>query len=167
MTAYTSSIDDVGIENATFSYQWLADGVAIHGAKRSKYTLTDSEEGKAITVTVSFTDDGGNDESLTSEATDAVVAKPNTPATGTPAIAATVQVSKTLTADTSRVADEDGLENVVFTYQWLADGADIARATGSSYTLTASQQGQTIRVRVRVHLHRRPGTPGDAHQRSD
>ena len=38
----------------------------IAGATGSTYTLTSDDEGKAITVRVDFTDDAGNDESLTS-----------------------------------------------------------------------------------------------------
>ena len=33
-------------------------------------------------------------------------------------------------------------------YQWIADDTEIARATGASYTLTASEQGKTIKVKV-------------------
>ena len=51
-------------------------------------------------------------------------------------------------ADTSSITDEDGLTNVSYRYQWIAGGSDIAGATGSSYTLTASEQGQTVQVRV-------------------
>ena len=73
LTANTSGITDPdGLDNATFSYQWLADDVGISGATGTSYTLTDSEEGKAVKVTVSFTDDAGNKESLTSVATAAV-----------------------------------------------------------------------------------------------
>ena len=43
----------------------------------------------------------------------------NTAATGAPAISGTVEVGETLTADTSGISDEDGLDNVVFTYQWV------------------------------------------------
>ena len=57
-------------------------------------------------------------------------------------------MDQTLTADTSPIDDEDGLTNATFEYQWIAGGSDIDGATGSSYTLTASQQGQTIQVRV-------------------
>ena len=32
--------------------------------------------------------------------------------------------------------------------QWIAGGSDIDGATGSSYTLTSSEQGQTVQVRV-------------------
>ena len=36
--------------------------------------MADADDGKTLTVRVSFTDDAGNEESLTSEATDAVTA---------------------------------------------------------------------------------------------
>ena len=41
-----------------------------------------TDEGNTIKVRVSFTDDAGNAEGLTSAATDAVEARPNSPATG-------------------------------------------------------------------------------------
>ena len=72
----------------------------------------------------------------------------NTPATGAPAISGTPRVGETLTADTSTIDDEDGLENVTYRYQWTAGESDIGGATGSTFTLTASEQGQTIQVRV-------------------
>ena len=112
------------------------------------YTLSDADEGKTISVTVSFTDDRGNAEALTSAATDAVAPKPNTPATGLPTISGTAQVGETLTADTSGIADADGLDNVSFSYQWRADGADIQDATGSAYTLVDADAGKAVSVTV-------------------
>ena len=97
---------------------------------------------------VTFTDDADNEETLTSEATVAVAAAPNREATGLPLINGTPQVGETLTADTSAIVDEDGLTNVSYRYQWTAGGSDIAEATGSIYTMTASEQGQTIQVKV-------------------
>ena len=44
-------------------------------------------------------------------------APPNRPATGAPSIGVKAQVGQTLTADTSGIADEDGLTNPTFTYQ--------------------------------------------------
>ena len=58
--------------HTTFTYQWLADDVAIDGATGSSYTVTDGDVGKAIKVRVSFTDNAGNAENLTSAATTAV-----------------------------------------------------------------------------------------------
>ena len=73
---------------------------------------------------------------------------PNTQATGQPTISGTAQVGQTLTADTSGIADEDGLDNVTFSYQWMADDANIQGATGSSYTLADRDKGKTIKVIV-------------------
>ena len=145
----TSGVADAdGFTNATFSYQWLADDADISGATGSTYTVAAADEGKAIKVVVSFTDDAGNDETLTSAATDAVAARPNSPATGGPTISGTAQVGETLTADTSDIADADGLRNVQYEYQWLADDAEIAGATGSTYTLVAEDEGKAIKVQV-------------------
>ena len=66
--------DEDGLDNASFSYQWLADDADISGATGSTYTLQDADEGKAVTVKVSFTDDAGNEETLTSAATVAIEA---------------------------------------------------------------------------------------------
>ena len=72
----------------------------------------------------------------------------NTPATGGPTVSGTAQVGETLRADTSGVADADGLDDVSFTYQWMADDVDISGATGSTYTLTDSEEGKAIKVEV-------------------
>ena len=79
LTAGTSGISDSdGLTNATFTYQWLADDAAISGATGSTYTLEAADAGKAVKVRVSFTDDQGNTESLTSVATAAVTLPPLT-----------------------------------------------------------------------------------------
>ena len=149
LSADTSGVsDEDGLDNASFSYQWLADDTDIAGATGSSYTLTDSDEGKAIRVQVSFTDDAGNDETLTSAATAAVAARPNTPATGAPTISGTVKVGHVLTADTTDIADQDGIDNAQFTYQWLANAAAIADATGSQYLLTSADKENAITVKV-------------------
>ena len=78
--------------------------------------------------------------STTSQAT------PNRPATGTPAITATAQVGQTLAVDTSGIADQDGLQNATFNYQWMADDAEIAGVTSSTYTLADADEGKHIQV---------------------
>ena len=165
LTAITSGISDAdGLANATFTYQWLADDTDISGATTSSYTPVAGDVGKAIKVTVSFTDDAGNEESVTSAATAAVAltggstnslersdqedVQENSAATGAPTINGTAQVGETLTASTSGISDADGLANATFTYQWLADDADIDGATTSSYTLVAGDVGKAIKVQV-------------------
>ena len=154
LTADTSGISDAdGLASATFAYQWLADDAALASATGGSYILTTSEMDKTIKVRVSFTDDAGNEETLTSRATGTVspAVQPqtaNSPATGQPTISGTAQVGETLTADTSGISDVDGLDNVTFSYQWLADDADIAGATASTYSLGATDEGKTIKVEV-------------------
>ena len=87
----------------------------------------------------------------------------NTPATGAPTISGTAQVGETLTASTTEIADADGLASATFSYQWLADEADIGGATGSSFALTDAEAGKAIRVRVSFTDD--AGHRGDRHQR--
>ena len=73
--------DADGLANASFTYQWLAADVDISGATGSSYTVVTADAGKVIKVTVSFTDDAGNAESVTSAATAAVTQPPLTAST--------------------------------------------------------------------------------------
>ncbi len=157
LTVDTSGIaDDDGLTNVSHSYQWIRnDGNSdtdITSETESTYTLVADDEGKTIKVRVTFTDAAGNGESLTSAATVSVAARLNSPATGRPAISGTAQVGETLTADTSGIADDDGLTNVSYSYQWVAnDGgtdADISSETDATYTLVAADVGDTIKVKV-------------------
>ena len=155
LTADTTGIaDEDGKANASFDYQWLADDSDIAGATGSTYTPLEGDMGKAIKVRVSFTDDAGNNETLTSEATDAVAARPNSPATGLPTITGTAVWGQEPTADTSGIQDANGMENVAFRYQWFEKRAGatyshrIDGETSASYRLKYSEVGSTIWVRV-------------------
>ena len=158
LTADTSGISDAdGLADATFAYQWLADGTGIDGATGDAYILTTSEMGKIIKVRVSFTDDAGNEETLTSTATGTVspAVQPqtaNSSATGVPTVTGTAQVGETLSVDTSGIADADGLTNVSYSYRWVANDegtdADISSETDATYTLVAADVGDTIKVKV-------------------
>ena len=78
----------------------------------------------------------------------------NTPATGAPGISGTPRTGETLTATTSQIADEDGLTNGVFSYQWIRTDltantdTGIDGATGSTYTVKPEEEGHAIKVRV-------------------
>ena len=92
--------DQDGLDRVQFHYQWTAnDGSAdadITGATDSSYILVAADEGKTISVRVSFIDRGGYAESLTGAATDAVTFAVrqqivNTPPTGEPTISGTAR----------------------------------------------------------------------------
>ena len=145
---------DTLINSRTYC-QWIrSDGSTdtdtdtdIEGATSSSYLLTSDDLGKTIKVRISFTDHLGNKEALTSKAT-AVVVRANRLAKGAVSINGTVRAGRTLTADTTGIADEDGLDDVAYAYQWLAGDADIENATSSAYLLRDSDGGRTFRVRV-------------------
>ncbi len=73
------------------------------------------------------------------------VALNNAP-TGAVAIAGTVTEDQTLTADTSALADADGLG--AFSYQWRRGGVPIVGATAGTYVLGDADVGATISVVV-------------------
>ena len=79
LTADTSGITDAnGLTGVEYNYQWIrVDGgvdADISGATNSTYTLGDDDEGKTVKVKVTFTDDDGYSEELTSEESPAIAA---------------------------------------------------------------------------------------------
>ena len=144
-----SDADGIG----TLSYQWLADGVAIEGATGTSLTLRQAQVGHLISVRVSYTDNLGVQESVTSTATAAVVNVNDAPS-------GSVQIVNDSSADrgttaprqgdvlqlTQDLGDVDGLGTL--SYQWLANGQAIAGATGTSFTTTEAQVGLALSVRV-------------------
>ena len=81
LTATTSGIgDDDGIVDAVLANRWLAGDAAIEGASALTCTVVAGDVGKTIKVRVTFTDDVGNEEALTSGAT-AAVTRPRLAAT--------------------------------------------------------------------------------------
>ena len=69
LTATTDGIEDEdGLTGAVFAYQWVRSGADIEEAASSTYTVTGDDAGKPIQVRVTFTDDAGNAESMTSYA---------------------------------------------------------------------------------------------------
>ena len=158
LTAVTSGIDDAdGLVDSSFAYQWQRQDLAtsaetdIPGATSATYVLTSDDRDSAIRVSVSYTDDADNKETQSSYWVP-VLTPPNNLPTGLPTISGTAQVGEELTADTSSIADSDGLTNTTYGYQWIrSDGAtdtEIANATASTYTVAAEDAGWTIQVRV-------------------
>ncbi len=140
LAATNDLADEDGL--SAISYQWTRDGVAIDSATESTYTLTQLDVGQAISVTVSYTDDQGTAEQVTS-ATSAVVANVNDLPTGRVTITGIAIEDEILTA-TNDLTDEDGLGPI--SYQWTRNGVAIDGATGSTLALTQADVGQTLNV---------------------
>ncbi len=169
LTAAKDTIADADGLPATFpddyTLQWVrvdADGTnpVNIGTDSGTYALVAADVGKKIKVEVSFQDDDGNDEEVTSEpypSGTATVAAANNPATGAPAISGTARAGETLTAAKDTIADADGLPDTFpddYTLQWVrvdADGESNSVDIGtdsSTYMLVAADEGKKIKVRV-------------------
>ena len=99
--------------------------------------------GKAITVNASYLDGYGANERVSSNPTPAVTNVNDLP-TGGIAITGTIAQYGILTADTSTLADQDGLGTL--NYQWFANGTAISGATSATYTLTQAEVDKAITV---------------------
>ena len=131
-------------------------------------TFTPFTWGRTQTVTVAAGDDGDalNDSALLTHraggATEyasvtaslsVTVTDDDTKATGAPTINGTAEVGEELTANTSGIADADGLNNVSYVYQWVrvASGGGesaIPGATLAGYTLAVGDVGDAFKLRV-------------------
>ena len=157
LTADISGVTDAdGI--GTVSYKWLQDGIVIIGETGSTFNVTIFNVGVGepvqIRSEISYTDNYGTQETLRSQPVGIVMAANNAP-TGEVSLAGTARQGATLTADASSIEDLDGLDGLdeaEFDYQWVktvnGTSTDIPGVTSSSYTLTSTDVGSTVNVRV-------------------
>lgn len=141
LTATNTLADADGMGEVT--YQWRADGEDIAGAHGEAFTLTQDQVGKAITVVASYEDGGGAPEEVTSAPT-APIENVNDEPTGGVSISGVAQVGRTLTANTSTLADLDGLGDL--SYEWRVNGEFVG--DDSSLVLHQDMLGKAITVKV-------------------
>ena len=101
-----------------------------------------------VIATDSVGDSEPSNEVTYTKPAEAQLSLSNSPAEGEPRIDGIPEVGQTLSVDTTGIVDVDGLDDVVFQYQWLADDADIAGSTGATYTVVSGDVGKAISVRV-------------------
>jgi hypothetical protein len=147
------------LNNATsFSYQWRdcdSSGntcANISGATSSAYTLTANDIGHTMRVIVTATNAGGSTAATSNQTTTiAAPAPPAAPAnTVLPSITGTTTQGQTLTTSNGSWSGSP----TGFGYQWRdcntsgASCTNITGATSSTYTLTATDVGDTLRAVV-------------------
>ncbi|MBO9557250.1 MAG: hypothetical protein J7515_01520 [Caulobacter sp.] len=148
LTADTSTLADVDGLGA-LHYQWQRNsgsGFVNVGTDQATYTLGDADVGTVVRVVASYTDGQGFTDAVTSAAT-APIANVNDAPTGGASINGTATQNQTLTADTSTLADADGLG--VLHYQWQRDTGSGFVNVGTdqaTYTLGAADVGGVVRV---------------------
>ena len=103
LTAVTTGIADAdGLTSPTYTYQWIrVNGTEadIAGENSSTYTLVDADLGKTLKVKVSFDDDLGHTETLTSAATATVGAAATAPTVSTVAVTSDPGTDRTYAVD--------------------------------------------------------------------
>ncbi len=137
----SSGVQGTWDSGTTRTNKWYADGVAIAGATGTTYTPTIAQIGQLLTYEVTSTRTGYTTVVKTSPGKTIVgLAQTLQP---TPTISGTPKVGVTLTGDPG-AWDSD----TTLTYQWLADGAPIAGATGTELVPTAAELGTEVTFEV-------------------
>ncbi|MFE5944490.1 hypothetical protein [Streptomyces sp. NPDC056480] len=143
----------------SYAYQWRADGVAISGATGSTYVVGGAVAGKKLTVTVTAHRSGHLSGAYTTVGyTVAYGYAPKT--TKAPSLTGTVKVGRTLSLNRGTWTPAP----TSYAYQWYANGRAISGATRATFTLTKTQRG--TRITVRVTAHRTGHTSGVAWTRA-
>lgn len=127
----------------TLAYQWFAGDDPIASATGATYTPGVADVGRTIRVRVTASRENWTGAAATSAAT-AVVQPGDLAVSTAPAISGTAQVGSTLSVSPGTWSPAPD----TVTYQWRADGAPIAGATGTSYTPVASDAGKQLTVVV-------------------
>ena len=146
--AAVNVMDDDGIANVSYTYQWLRDGQPIPEATARTYVIELPDIGSKLQFRVSFNDDIGFAESLLSEETATV---PSGPVIKYPSGA---YIGETISVDTSVITYTDVPSPPAYTHRWIyvdADGTkegDISDATSSTYTLVDTDDQRYIQVEV-------------------
>ncbi|WP_247873736.1 DUF4347 domain-containing protein, partial [Azospirillum brasilense] len=156
-------------DGRSYSYQWYrADDVngtnaaSISGATGSNYTLTASDAHKYLRVVVTANDGKGGTPTASSGYTEILNSAPVNSAV--PTVTGTATVGNALSTTNGTWSDPDG-DGRSYSYQWYraddvngTNAASISGATGSSYTLTASDAHKYLRVVVTAN-DGKGGTP--------
>ena len=140
----TASSGSWGPAPVDLAYQWLRGGSPIAGATGQKYTVQVADVGKALSVRVTGSKPGYATASRTSAGTSAVPKALKLKTTPAPKIKGTVRVGSKLTVSSGTWKPK----TVPLTVQWFRAGVSAPVATGTSYTLTAADQGKKITVKV-------------------
>ena len=160
LTADISGIADAdGLSGETFTYQWVSsDGTTdtdIENATGSTYTLIAADQGKSVKVSVTFTDDGGNEETLTSAATGAVEEQPvlGDGLPGAPRNLTATAGNKEVTLSWEPPDDNGNPPVKSYRIQWRVDGKDYDK---NIWGTAVQRRAQPVARNPAQH----PGDPG-------
>ena len=114
-----------------YTYQWLLEGASISGATESTYVVIAADEKHSLSCEVVAVNTGGSSAvKVSSNSAKISISKPVDKTV--PTITGTVELGKQLTCEHGEWSGEP-----TFGYQWLREGAEIAGATGITYTVVS------------------------------
>ncbi|MDR1798298.1 MAG: hypothetical protein LBR19_00195 [Bifidobacteriaceae bacterium] len=124
--------------DALVTYQWFRGSIAIGGAKAATYTVTAADSGADLVVKVTAV---SGTSQVVKYSNHTLI--PESLAVSKAELSGTAKVGGTLTADVVY-----GPKGATVTYIWYRGTSVIGAATGAMYTLTASDAGADIVLKV-------------------
>ena len=128
---------------SSFAFAWLRDGEVVAGAGSNQLAITGADATHTFVCRVSATNAGGTGGPVDSGQFAVPAEAPQNAVA--PLITGTPAVGQVLGCDGG---EWSGAPAPTLGFQWLADGAPIAGATASSYTITAADAGHALSCRV-------------------
>ena len=153
LAADTASLSDPDGISSGYTYQWSSSTSSTSGFSNigatSSYTLTSTEVGKYIRLTVSYTNASSQADSTATTTATTTLATPNI--SGSLSITGTLTESYRLTADITAVTDADGIPGVI-TYTWatLLSGiySTVQTSNSNSYVIVAADINKSIKLTI-------------------
>lgn len=148
-----SDVQDADGFGSFIGFMWYRNGEYLGGGgdgtgnpEATGYLLGSEHYGELISVSYTFIDGLGNEETVFSDSF-RVAPPPNSAPDGLITIVGNARQGQVLEADVAAIEDADGIDPETVAFQWLRNGVPITGETASSYTLTAADAGRNISVR--------------------
>ena len=135
-----SASSTIWAPSAIVTYQWLIDGKNITGGTSQTFKILPSLTGRQLSVRISQTSLGYDNEVKTSSA---VLVQPAKMVVSKAKISGLVKVGKSVS-----VANTLWAPSAKVSYQWLVDGKSIKGGTSKTYKIPSSLKGKKLSVKV-------------------
>ena len=132
--------NDADGDTLSYTYQWYANGANIAGATNASYTVLPAQAHATDLKCIKTASDANGGSIIGTSAATSVV---NTaPIAFAPIVSPSSPVIGTLVSCNGTTTDADG-DNITYTYQWSANGADILGATSQTYIVSQTEKHTT------------------------
>jgi hypothetical protein len=147
LSALLGTLNDSDASVSGYQWQSSSDGgttwTNIASATNSTYVAQETDESHLLRVVETATDSDGGPSTTSTSAPTAAVGDIALAFTAAAAISGTAQEGQVLSAVNGTLNDSDA---AVTGYQWTRDNVNISGATGSTYTVTETDETHLLRV---------------------